>query len=99
MFFLPWHMGFFCRYRPLPAAQYREQSRAHPLLQTRLPDGEELPVLEALLRDPREDVHALLADALWDASDDQDAVARFLAVAAAHPPAAGEAAEVATAHG
>jgi tRNA-dihydrouridine synthase 3 len=99
MFFLPWHLGFFCRYRPLPAARYREQSRVHPLLQTRLDFGEDLPVLEALLRDPRENVHALLADALWDAVDDADAVARYLAVAAAHPPAAGEAAEVATAHG
>ncbi|MGE3171442.1 MAG: tRNA-dihydrouridine synthase family protein [Planctomycetota bacterium] len=99
MFFLPWHLGFFCRYRPLPAAQYREQARQHPLLQTRRPDTEEVPVLEALLRDPREDVHALLAAALWDAADDADAVARFLAIAAQHPPQPGEAAEVATAHG
>lgn len=99
MFFLPWHMGFFARYRPLPAERYREQSRAHPLLQTRLPDDEPVSTLEALLRDPREDVHALLAAALWDASDDQDALARFHQIAALHPPQAGEAAEVATAHG
>ena len=99
MFFLPWHLGFFCRYRPLPEAQFREQSRAHPLLQTRMPDRDEVPLLERLLRDPREPVHALLADALWDAADAADAVARCLAIAAADPPAAGEAAEVAVAHG
>ncbi len=99
MFFLPWHMGFFCRYRPLPASRYREQAKVHPLLQTRLPDTEAVSLLEALLRDPREHVHALLAAALWDAADDADALARFLQVAAEHPPAAGEAEEVATAHG
>ena len=99
MFFLPWHLGFFCRYRPLPAAQYRAQSRVHPLLQTRMADTEEVPLLEQLLRDPRAEVHALLAAALWDSSSEQDAIARFLAIATAHPPAAGEACEVAVAHG
>ena len=99
MFFLPWHLGFFCRYRPLPAARYREQAKGHPLLQTRLPDQDEVPLLEQLLRDPREPVHALMAAALWDAPDDQDALVRLLAIAAQHPPAVGEAAEVAVAHG
>lgn len=99
MFFLPWHMGFFARYRPLPASRYRDQSRVHPLLQTRMPDTEEVPLLEQLLRDPREEVHAQLAGALWDARDDQDTIERFLAIAAANPPASGEANEVATAHG
>ncbi|HZT54954.1 MAG TPA: tRNA-dihydrouridine synthase family protein [Burkholderiaceae bacterium] len=99
MFFLPWHLGFFCRYRPLPEARFREQSRAHPLLQTRMPDRDEVSLLERLLRDPREQVHALLAAALWDAADDADAAARFLSIAAANPPGSGEAAEVAVAHG
>jgi tRNA-dihydrouridine synthase 3 len=99
MFFLPWHLSFFCRYRPLPAETFREQSRRHPLLQTRLPDDEELPLLERLLRDPREDVHAQLAQALWDSADDEDLVARATALALANPPVAGEAGEVATAHG
>jgi len=99
MFFLPWHLGFFCRYRPLPAARFREQSRRHPLLQTRQPDDEDLPPLEALLRDPREEVHALMAAVLWDAADDGDAVARLLELAELHPPRPGEAGEVATAHG
>ena len=99
MFFLPWHMGLFCRYRPLPSAEFREQSREHPLMQTRLPEDGNLTVLEQLLRDPREEVHKLLADALWDAAGDDDAIARFLEIAAKHPPMAGPAEEVATAHG
>jgi tRNA-dihydrouridine synthase 3 len=99
MFFLPWHFSFFCRYRPLPEALWHARSREHPLMQTRMPDDADLPLLEQLLRDPREDVHARLADELWAAADEGDAVARFLRVAAEMPPVAGEAGEVATAHG
>lgn len=100
MFFLPWHLGFFCRYRPLPAARFREQARVHPLLQTRMDDrGGELPLLERLLRDPREEVHGRLAAELWEAGDRDEAVERLLAVAAEVPPVAGEAGEIATAHG
>ncbi|MFI5184053.1 MAG: tRNA-dihydrouridine synthase family protein, partial [Vicinamibacteria bacterium] len=39
--FLPWHLGFFCRYRPLPEAVFEAPSREHPLIQTRLADDEE----------------------------------------------------------
>jgi tRNA-dihydrouridine synthase 3 len=99
LFFLPWHLGFFCRYRPLPEARYRAQSRQHPLLQTRLPDDEDLPLLERLLRDPRPAVHEALAAALWDSGDDADLVARAERLALELPPVAGEAEEVATAHG
>jgi tRNA-dihydrouridine synthase 3 len=100
MRFLPWHLGFFCRYRPLSAAHWQESSREHPLLQTRFPDDEpDLPVLERLLRDPRPEVHSRLAALLWEATDSGDAVARALALAAEMPPAVGEAGEVATAHG
>lgn len=99
MFFLPWHLGFLCRYRPLPEAQWREASRRHPLLQTRMPDEPDLPVLERLLRDSREAVHAALAAELWESADAADAVARFDRVAQAMPPVAGSLDEVATAHG
>ena len=98
-FFLPWHMGFFCRYRPLPEVPWRAASRVHPLLQTRLPDTEELPLLERVLRDGREEVHRLLADALWDAGDVGDAIERFLKVGVDVPPVIGEPGEVATAQG
>ncbi len=99
MFFLPWHLGFFCRYRPLPEDQWREASRRHPLLQTRMPEERDLPVLERLLRDPREEVHAAMAAAMWDAQDAADLVTRFLDIAAAMPPVTGDLGEVAVAHG
>ena len=99
MFFLPWHLGFFCRYRPLPEAQYREASRQHPLLQTRMSDPDDLPLLERVLRDPREEVHAAMAAAMWDAADAGDLIERFLRIGQEHPPVAGEAGEVAVAHG
>lgn len=99
MFFLPWHFGFFCRYRPLPAAAFREQSRVHPLMQTRLSDTEPVGPLEAVLRDPRETTHEKLAAIFWDAASDQDAIERCLQLFATDPPTAGEAGEVAVAHG
>ncbi|HLU39443.1 MAG TPA: tRNA-dihydrouridine synthase family protein, partial [Planctomycetota bacterium] len=57
MYFLPWHLGFFCRYRPLPEREWEEASRAHPLLQTRRPEEDGLPPLEQLLRDGRASMH------------------------------------------
>lgn len=66
--FLPWHLGFFARYRPLPEPEYAEAAREHPLIHRRHPVGEDLDPLEGLLRDPREGTHARLADALLDAS-------------------------------
>jgi len=99
MFFLPWHLGFFCRYRPLPESRWREASREHPLLQTRFPDEQGLGVLEQLLRDPREAVHARMAAELWESSSTEDAIERFLRLAAEFPPVSGELGEVATAHG
>lgn len=99
MFFLPWHFGFFCRYRPLPAKVYREQSRVHPLMQTRLPDQGEVSPLEAVLRDPRETTHAKLAAIFWASGSDQEAIEQCLQLFAVDPPTAGEAGEVAVAHG
>jgi tRNA-dihydrouridine synthase 3 len=99
MFFLPWHLGFLCRYRPLPEERYREASREHPLMQTRAADREDLSLLEQLLRDPREEVHKAIADALWQAEDDSAAVARLQQLAEEMPPVTGDAEEVKTAHG
>ena len=77
MEFMPWHFGFFCRYRPLPEAMYGEMASRYPLLQTRLGivaakevegmDGDELPALERLLRCESEEAHARMSEALWDA--------------------------------
>jgi tRNA-dihydrouridine synthase 3 len=99
MFFLPWHFGFFCRYRPLPAAQYREMSRQHPLMQTRLPDTGEVAPLEAVLRDARETTHQKLAAIFWASQSDQEAIDQCMQLFANDPPTAGEAPEVAVAHG
>jgi tRNA-dihydrouridine synthase 3 len=100
MRFLPWHLGFFCRYRPLSGDRWEAASREHPLIQTRMPDDEpDLPLLERLLRDPRPDVHQRLADLLWESADVDEAERRALQLAAEMPPMAGDAGEVATAHG
>ena len=100
MRFLPWHLGFFCRYRPLSGEQWMAASREHPLIQTRMPDDEaDLPLLERLLRDPRKELHERLAHLLWDAADLDVAAAAALELADEMPPERGDAGEVATAHG
>lgn len=100
MRFLPWHLEWFSRYRPLSGERWMAAAKQHPLLQTRMPDDETgLPLLERLLRDPRAEVHQALAEALWAAADADDAESRALAVATALPPVAGQPGEMATAHG
>ena len=78
MFFLPWHFGFFCRYRPLPAEEWAERALEHPLMQTRdaspSPERCEDP-LEALLADGDKDLHRQIAEALWRAETADEAVA------------------------
>ncbi|MGE0143484.1 MAG: tRNA-dihydrouridine synthase family protein [Planctomycetota bacterium] len=100
MFFLPWHLGFFCRWRPLPDAEFMERAREYPLMQSRI----ELPVpedpLERVLRDPREAVHRSIAGILWDAPDDLAAGEQLVALAQRVGDWSEDAVgEVATAHG
>ena len=106
-YFLPWHFDFLSRYRPLPESQYAEAARDLPLMQTRFESpSRDTPPLERLLAhsDPR--AHELLANALWEASSDADAVRRLTALAegaelaqieqaAGGPKEAGEVAELA----
>jgi tRNA-dihydrouridine synthase 3 len=99
MRFLPWHFSFFWRYRPLPSSAWAERARDYPLIQTRLEAELDLPPLEAVLRDPREEVHQRLAEALWDSADDSDAVMRVTDVAVDYPPVAIEGAEIKTSCG
>jgi tRNA-dihydrouridine synthase 3 len=77
--FMPWHFGFFCRYRPLPESVYGEMAREHPLLQTRLGIVEsaslesrrkDLSPTDRLLRVELEEAHVRLSEALWDADGD-----------------------------
>ena len=100
MRFLPWHFEFFCRYRPLSDERFVESSRQHPLMQTRFANDEQgLSLLEQLLRDARPAVHQSLAGILWAAPDLDTAEQQALSLAAEQPPVAGEAGEVAVAHG
>lgn len=99
MRFLPWHLGFFWRYRPLPESEFGEDSRQHPLMQTRYAGDADLPLLESVLRDPREEMHVRLADALWDADTDAAAVASFEAIGAEMPPMTEGGREIATSTG
>jgi tRNA-dihydrouridine synthase 3 len=84
--FLPWHLDFFSRYRPLPEETYGEPSRAHPLLQSRLPLGEPASPLEALLGDSRKETHEALARELLHSVTREEARERALRLQATLPP-------------
>jgi tRNA-dihydrouridine synthase 3 len=83
--FLPWHLGFFCRYRPLPEAEFAEGAREHPLIHTRHPLGEGLEPLEALLRDPRPATHEALSRELLAAAGPEEAEERARVLAQTLP--------------
>jgi tRNA-dihydrouridine synthase 3 len=85
--FLPWHLDFFSRYRPLPENDWAARAREHPLLQTRLEFGHDLAPLEALLRDGRAEVHQRLAEELLAARERDEALERAERMAASLPPA------------
>ncbi|MDO5297301.1 MAG: tRNA-dihydrouridine synthase family protein [bacterium] len=67
--FLTWHGDFFCRYRYLPEQQYREQSRQHPLIQTRsdMPSAEDDP-LNFVLAVQKNAIHAQIAQIILEAA-------------------------------
>ena len=97
MRFLPWHLGFFCRYRPLPEETFAERSREHPLLQSRLDAGPSASPLERLLSDARPGVHRDLATLLLAAADREEALNEARELAESTPPAEdGGSAEVVT---
>jgi tRNA-dihydrouridine synthase 3 len=80
MEFMPWHFGFFCRYRALPESVFGELSLEHPLLQTRLDKITNEAIVRGALAAPSrldrllqlelEEVHVALSLALWDAEGD-----------------------------
>ncbi|GLC44902.1 hypothetical protein PLESTB_001687100 [Pleodorina starrii] len=82
-YFFPWHFDFLTRYRPLPEEVYGPQSREHPLILTRqdLTDPrvgetpEALSWAERLLRCEHPDAHGAIAEALWEAGSDAEAMA------------------------
>jgi tRNA-dihydrouridine synthase 3 len=84
--FLPWHLGFFCRYRPFPEAEFAQAARQHPLLQTRPVDLPPPPGLEALLRDARPEVHEALSRELLASASLDEARERALRLHLLFPP-------------
>ncbi len=87
LYFLPWHFGFFCRYRPIPdTPEMRARSLEHPLLQSRLPLGPQHGALDRLLADARPETHTALAESLLESASRDEAHARALTLAAALPP-------------
>jgi uncharacterized membrane protein YccC len=76
MRFLPWHMNFFCRYRPLPEELFGELSRRHPLLQSRLDMGPLASPLERLLADTRAETHQRLSEELMASLTGDEALER-----------------------
>jgi tRNA-dihydrouridine synthase 3 len=86
MRFLPWHLGFFSRYRPLPEEDFAEQSRAHPLLQSRLDAGPFASPFDRLLADARPGVHQSLAEVLLGAESRELALDDARKLAEATPP-------------
>lgn len=82
-YFLPWHLGFFCRYRPLPKDSYESMSETQPLISTRWDSvaceeiGEtvdNLPWLERLLRCESTVAHERMSHVLWDSASDEEAI-------------------------
>jgi tRNA-dihydrouridine synthase 3 len=90
MRFLPWHLNFFCRYRPLPEGQYAEAARLHPLLQSRLDARPPATPLEHLLADTRRETHQRIAEELMDAATGDEALGRARQLAASLPPETAE---------
>lgn len=88
--FLPWHLNFFCRYRPFPESEFAERAREHPLIQTRLPAETGLPPLESLLRDTRPETHQRLGRELLASRSGEEAVERSLRLQAGLLPETSE---------
>jgi tRNA-dihydrouridine synthase 3 len=84
--FLPWHLNFFCRYRPLPEEEFGPSSREHPLLQSRLGTGPLGSPLEHLLADARKETHERFALELLDSGSREEALERASRLAESLPP-------------
>lgn len=91
-YFLPGHIEWFNRYRPLPQSLFQAQSEAHPLIATRMDlvdeargeDLDSIGLLERLLRNSHEDAHAQIAAILWDSKSDDEAVDNLRRLADEH---------------
>ena len=85
MYFLPWHLGFFCRYRPLPDHVFADMSKEIPLISTRWDlvvselgeTMDSIGFLERLLRCEAQEAHQELSDILWDSETDEEAIQKM----------------------
>lgn len=75
------HFDFLNRYRHLPEAQFGDASRAHPLILTRSDILDSFSLVERLLCNESEAAHAAIADALWEAASDDDAMSALESLA------------------
>jgi tRNA-dihydrouridine synthase 3 len=89
--FLPWHLNFFCRYRPFPEEAFGALSRQHPLIQTRAPLEAGATPLETLLRDARPETHERLARLLVESTARDEAMERARRLADELPAAVSDA--------
>ncbi|GAX82719.1 hypothetical protein CEUSTIGMA_g10145.t1 [Chlamydomonas eustigma] len=85
-YFAPWHHSFFHRYRAFPESVYQERSLQHPLIMTRTDSfdplmGEgsvhDLTPVERLLRNANENAHDAIANVLWEAASDAEAMQKL----------------------
>lgn len=92
-YFLPWHLGWFSRYRPLPASHYAEMSEERPLIATRWDSiaceelgetVEGMDLLERLLRCGSTKAHEAMADILWESPEDERAMEELADLAKAN---------------
>ena len=92
-YFLPWHLGWFSRYRPLPESHYGAMSEERPLIATRWDSiaceelgetVEGLDPLERLLRCGSTNAHEAMADILWEALSDELAIEQLTDLAKAN---------------
>jgi tRNA-dihydrouridine synthase 3 len=92
-YFLPWHLGWFSRYRPLPASHYASMSDERPLIATRWASVaceelgesvESLGSLERLLRCGSTMAHEAMSEILWEAESDDSAIERLTDLSKEH---------------
>ena len=84
--FLPWHFGFFSRYRPVPdTPEMRARAAEHPLIHSRLPLASDADALDVLLADAEEPTHAEIARRVLASRSADEAVERLRELAATRP--------------
>ena len=85
--FLPWHLNFFCRYRPFPEEEFSSAVAGAPAAADADPGDPAASPLEALLRDARAETHAAFAGLVVASEGREEALARALELQGSLSPA------------